>query len=129
MKLKVKFSDMTQANVSTGWQRRVQCVSASNSSPSGADSTSRQWEWQDEHGVWTAYSPAVQRLLEACELCGVGDWQIEVVGRRYKVEVGQGMLQTNLDTNVQRKVRCCGATAGKWYVWLVVNAQVTYFIK
>ena len=74
---------------------------------------SGQWEWQDEHGKWSAYSPAVQRLLGACQTCGVSEWKIEAMGRQYKVEIGAGpsglSVQTNVETGVQRKVRHSGA--------------------
>lgn len=102
---------MTQANTSTGWRRDIRC-STVKSDP--ASKITSSWEWQDEHGGWNSYSPAVQRLLWACQRCGLHHWDIEAAGRRYKVEVqgGQGMLQTNLDTGVERKVRLTDVTGG-----------------
>lgn len=105
VKLQVNFCSMTQANTSTGWKRDVRCGLAG----AGHAPSSGSWEWQDEHGQWNTYAPAVQRLLGACRSCDVEEWQLEMVGRRYKVEVGAGpggrSLQTNLDTGVERKVR------------------------
>lgn len=106
MKVQVEFSGMTQCNVSSGWERSVRCV-PSKATPTLA--SQGRWEWQDEHGGWNPYAPAVQRLLGACQLCGVGLWEIEAAGRPYKVELGRGKdgcgQQTNLDTGVQRRVR------------------------
>lgn len=87
---------MVQTNTNTGWQRDVRCVSARHPSPEG------EWEWQDEHGGWSLYAPAVQRLLTACAACGVSKCEFEAVGRRYQVEAGK---QTNMETGVQRTVR------------------------
>lgn len=103
MKVKVEFSRMIQCNTTTGWQRDVRCVPWK---PSLASASAGQWEWQDENGGWNCYAPAVQRLLEACQLCGVDQWEIEAAGRRYKVDIGSGSReQTNVDTGVQRAVR------------------------
>lgn len=108
---------MTQRNVSTGWERSVRCVADTPSiTPASPDTPSLtpaspggKWAWQDEHGGWNPYTPAVQRLLGACQLCGVGQWEVEAAGRCYKVEIGRGTAglgqQTNMDTGVQRAVR------------------------
>lgn len=108
VKLQVDFCSMTQANLSTGWKRNVRCGPAK----AGPAPSSDGWEWQNEHDVWSPYSPAVQRLLGACRSCDIAEWQIEAMGRCYKVELGVGQggrsLQTNLDTGVERKVRYNG---------------------
>lgn len=110
VKMRVEFSGMTQHNVTTGWERSVRCVPSKSTTHTLA--SHGRWEWQDEHNGWNPYIPAVQRLLEACQLCGVGEWEMEAAGRRYKVEIGRGKAgldgcgqQTNLDTGVQRRVR------------------------
>lgn len=100
--LKVEFSRMTQANTATGWQRDVRCVPASSGNHTPNSTPQGQWEWQDEHGKWNSYSPAVQRLLWACERCGAKKCGFEAMGRRYTVEAGK---QTNVETGVQRPVR------------------------
>lgn len=94
VKLNVRYTSMTQMNVGTGWQRDVRCRSSEHG----------EWEWQDEHGTWKPYSPSVQRLLVACAQCGVGERLLEAAGRRYKVDLVL-RKQTNLETNVARKIR------------------------
>ena len=94
---------MIQCNVSTGWQRDVRCAPWK---PSLVPASAGQWEWQDENDGWNPYPPGVQRLLEACQLCGVDQWEIEAAGRQYKVDIGSGSEgQTNIETGVQRAVR------------------------
>lgn len=97
VKINVRFSTMTQMNVATGWQRNIRC-----STPRG-DGCGK-WEWQDENGKWNAYSPTIQRLLVACELCGCDEQEIEAAGRKYRVEL-VSKKQVNLETGVERKVR------------------------
>lgn len=92
--MSVRFSIMSQTNTSTGWQRNVRC----------AASQASQWEWQDEHESWSAYPPAIQQLLAACELCGCHRQEIEVAGRKYCVDLLKNN-QVNLETGVERKVR------------------------
>ena len=99
VKLKIRFATMTQMNVSTGWQRNVRCVPSR-----GSREEKGKWEWQDEHGSWNAYPPPVQRLLRACELCGVEGAEIEAHGRKYKVDI-ENKKQVNLDTDVERIIR------------------------
>ena len=99
VKLKVRFGSMTQINVATGWQRNVRCVPSR-----GSRAEKGRWEWQDEHGKWNVYSPAVQRLLRACELCGMEEVEIEAQGRKYKVNI-ENKKQVNGDTGVERKIR------------------------
>ncbi len=102
VKLNVRFNSMTQMNVRTGWQRDVRCLSNERA----------EWEWQDEHGKWNKYSPSVQRLLVACQECGVVERKLEAAGRRYKVDLVL-KKQTNLETRVMRKVRVSGGD-GEW---------------
>ena len=103
MTLKVEFRRMTQTNTATGWQRDVRCVPSPSGGHTPSSTPQGQWEWQDEHGGWNPYSPSVQRLLDACRECGVKKCEFEAVGRRYTVEEGK---QTNVETGVQRSVRC-----------------------
>ncbi len=88
-----------------------------------------QWEWQDEGGGWHPYAPAVQRLLGACQACGVDQWEVQAAGRCYQVQLGVKSgpaQQTNVETGVHRPVRCraqdeVGSTVGKSLyteVWL-----------
>ena len=110
MKLEVDFGSMTQKNMMTGWKRNIRCVP---SKPHPLPSAS-QWEWQDEHGSWNPYSSEVQRLLRACRLCSVEQWEIEASGRCYRVEMGAGsgeMVQVNVETGVKREVRCTATAA------------------
>lgn len=114
VKLSIKFSEMTQSNMSTGWRRDIRCTSIGPSpstgpSPSAGPSPGHCWEWEDEHGKWNAYSPQVQRLLEACQLCVVKQCEMVAMGRGYRVELGGQCVQTNLSTKVQRKVRQQGS--------------------
>ena len=99
VKLKVRFGSMTQVNVATGWQRNVRCVPSR-----GSREDKKKWEWQDEHGKWNAYSPAVQRLLRACELCGTELVEIEAQGRKYSVDL-ENKKQVNSETGVERTIR------------------------
>lgn len=99
VKLKVRFTTMTQMNVSTGWQRNIRCVPSR-----GSREEKGKWEWQDEHGKWNAYPPAVQRLLRGCGLCGVEGVEMEIHGRKYKVDI-ENKKQVNTDTGVERKIR------------------------
>ena len=99
VKLKVRFGTMTQMNVATGWQRNVRCVPSR-----GSREEKGRWEWQDEHGKWNAYAPPIQRLLRACELCGVEETEIEAQGRNYKVDL-DNKKQINVDTRVEREIR------------------------
>ena len=103
VKLNVRFSSMTQMNVNTGWQRDVCCRSSGRG----------QWEWEDERGKWNAYSPTVQRLLVSCAECGVTEREIEAAGRKYKVDL-TGKKQVNIETGVERKVRCTGEGSGEY---------------
>lgn len=45
VKMKARFDTMTQANVSTGWQRDLRCIEGN------ASYVPSVWEWLDE-GVW-----------------------------------------------------------------------------
>lgn len=103
VKLNVRFSSMTQMNVNTGWQRDVRCRNSGRG----------QWEWEDEHGKWNTYSPIVQRLLVSCVECGVTEREIEAAGRKYKVDL-TGKKQVNIETGVERKVRCTGESSGEY---------------
>ena len=105
VKMKVRFSSMTQMNVRTGWQRNVRCVLAS-----GSGGSAGVWEWQDENEKWNTYSPTIQRLLEACDLCGVEKREFEAAGRNYRINLSN-KKQVNVDTSVERKVRCDGKGA------------------
>ena len=99
IQMKVRFSAMTQMNVSTGWQRDIRC------SPTGATKGKGGiWEWQDENGTWNGYSSPTQRLLEACRLCGADKTSIEVAGRQYTVDL-KAMQQVNEETGVTRNVQ------------------------
>ena len=100
--LKVEFRKMTQTNTTTGWQRDVRCIPTPSGDHTPSPTPQGQFEWQDEHGRWNSYSPAVQRLLEACRGCGVKKCEFEAMGRCYTVEGGK---QTNMETGVQRAVR------------------------
>lgn len=128
---------MTQTNMTTNWQRNVRCTSNTDTT-NATDSTDitnnttdttnttniadtsggGKWEWKDEHGKWTLYPPGVCRLLDACRICGVEEWEITAGGRMYRVELGegsQGWGQVNVATGVRREVRCGGvggATSG-----------------
>ena len=96
VQLNIRFSSMTQMNVSTGWQRDIRCTLKG----AGCD----RWEWQDENGKWNAYSPTIQRLLVACELCGCSEQEVEAAGRKYHVDL-VSKKQVNLETEVERKMR------------------------
>ena len=99
IKMKVRFSAMTQMNISTGWQRDVRC------SPTGATKGREGvWEWQDENGTWNGYSSPTQRLLEACHLCGVEKTSIEVAGTPYTMDL-KAMQQVNEESGATRKVQ------------------------
>ena len=102
MTLKVDFSKMTQTNIHTGWQRDVQCVPTPSESQASSSSPQGQWEWQDEDGKWNEYPPAVQRLLDACQNCGVKKCEFEDMGRCYRVESGK---QIDVEYGIQRNVR------------------------
>lgn len=102
VKMSIRLSSMTQMNIATGWLRNIRCYS------SGCG----QWEWEDEHGKWNAYSPVVQQLLVACAECGVCEREIEAGGRKYTVNL-LAKKQTNIETNVERKVRVSGESTGQ----------------
>ncbi len=102
VKLNISLSSMTQTNVATGWQRNVRCHS------SGCG----QWEWQNEHGVWNAYSPSLQQLLVACTECGVSEREIKCGGRSYKLDL-TAKKQINVETKVERKIRVNGEVEGE----------------
>lgn len=53
VKMKIKFKNMTQSNVSTGWPRDVRCVPLQEGGSSGHYQSS-VWEWE-EGGVWKRY--------------------------------------------------------------------------
>ena len=98
---------MSQVNLSTGKERNIRCVP-------WPSSLSDQWEWQDEHRKWNLYPPVIQRLLGACHLCGVDQWEVEALGKKYNVEL-ENKVQINVETGVKRKVRCVanGSRANK----------------
>lgn len=100
VQMKVRFGTMSQMNVTTGWQRNVRCVPASR----GSREEKGKWEWEDEHGKWNVYPPAIQRLLRGCELCGMEVTEIECRGRNYNVDI-ENKKQINVDTGVERNIR------------------------
>lgn len=110
VKMKIRFESMSQENVATGWQRSICCVSTSSSSPSNSEAV---WEWENEKGTWMAYSPKVQRLLTACQLCGVDSAKVEGTGRRrYTVDL-KAMKQRGQRGGQEMEVRRRHA-AGEW---------------
>eukprot|EP00731_Ephydatia_muelleri_P032007 Em0023g514a len=70
------------------------------------------WEWQDEKGVWSEYSPDICRQLESAQASGTPTVPITAAGRSYTVHTGS-MEQTNDATGVVRKVRRKASAAGK----------------
>ena len=111
VQLKLRFSTMTQMNVSTGWQRDIRCLDTTGTSGEGV------WEWKDENGVWNGYSSQTQRLLEACQLCGVGKTSVEAAGRQYDIDL-KAMTQVNEESGVERPVQRASRSAlsGEWFM-------------
>ena len=95
IKMKIRFSTMTQMNVSTGWQRNARCL------PKNATTTrTGVWEFRETPAdPWTAYSAPIQRQLDACYFCGVGSVaRVEALrGKWFKVDI-KGMKQVCEET-------------------------------
>ena len=99
VKMKIRFTAMTQMNVSTGWQRNLRCL------PQKA--TTGFWEFQENPtDPWTAYSAPTQRQLDAYYLCGVGNVaRVEALaGKWFKLDVGS-MKQVSEETGKEWAVR------------------------
>ena len=78
IKMKICFEAMTQTNVRTGWQRNIRCVPPSvTPGPSGG--AQHGWEWENDGGEWTAFSPATHRFLTACQLCGLERVSLQLI--------------------------------------------------
>lgn len=102
VKMKIRFSAMTQMNVATGWQRNVRCLPQKV-----ATSMTGLWEFQENPtDPWTAYAAPVQRWLEACFLCGVGSLaRVEALtGKWFKLDFGK-MKQVSEETGKEWTVQ------------------------
>lgn len=80
VKMNIRFDAMTQTNTRTGWQRNIRCVPSVSSTPSSG--THSVWEWENDVGEWTSFSPVNQRLLHACKLCNVEAVSVEIMPRK-----------------------------------------------
>lgn len=102
VKMKVRFDGMTQTNVATGWQRNIRCTLSPSTSSPGVQNV---WEWEDSDGDWRAYSPATQRLLHACRLCGSDSVQVEMIpGKMGTVDLKA--LKQKMEGGKMGSVRC-----------------------
>lgn len=99
VKMKIRFDAMTQTNVATGWQRNIRCTLAPSASSPGV------WEWEDSGGEWRAHSPATQRLLHACRLCGSDSVQVEVIPGKIGT-VNLKALKQKMEGGKMGNVRC-----------------------
>ena len=100
VKMRVRFSLMTQSNVSTGWQRNVRCVVVS---PTHHEQG--VWERQDNDGAWLGFSESTSRQLQAAQTCAVEEVMVSVGGKKCSVDL-RVMEWEGEEEGKRRPVRC-----------------------
>ena len=96
----INFSTMTQTNVATGHERRVQYIANKSTA---TPLRSIQWHYADDKGQFTPYKPDDSRAIEAMyQACSAQ--QLLINGKAYTFDFVR-MCQINTQTNYRRSIR------------------------
>ncbi|XP_041376216.1 poly [ADP-ribose] polymerase 2-like [Gigantopelta aegis] len=99
VRLAVVFSKMLQKNKKTGFSRRVRfCVQSNKATDFYA------WQWKDESGKWSPYSPKITEDLELAHSKDPStDLEFDVGGTTYRIDFS-AMTQVNTKTDFSRAI-------------------------
>lgn len=98
---KIDFPTMTQTNLGTGYQRRVQRTNATSTAPEAKKSI--QWYFTDDKGQLSAYSPTDSRTIETMYQTNTPGY-LAINNNSYTFDFNR-MCQINVSSQYRRAIQ------------------------